>query len=62
MSRQLKKAKPGMKTISVLSDYDEARFDPDEAAQIADYTDLIIINEEVEDLPEIVRGLSKHTV
>lgn len=62
MTRQIKQAIPRVKTISVFSDYDEARFDPDEAAQIADYTDLIVINEEVEDLPKIVIGLSKYTV
>jgi len=62
ISRQIKQAKPGVKTISIFSDYDENRFSPDEAAHIADYTDLIVINEEVEDLPEIVRGLSKYTI
>jgi len=59
ISRQIKQAKPGVKTISIFSDYDKDRFSPDEATEIADYTDLIVINEEITDLPKIIRGLSK---
>jgi len=58
-ARRIKSVHPGVVVMTVLSDYEMKRLDPDEAEEIMEFIDVFFINEEVKRLPEAIKAFLK---